>query len=185
MGATWNGNYVATNQDFWNVVGDMQKTAVNNNRVVPVLSTAERDGLATSAPDNVIPDGTVVVRLDRNGAFDIRVDGSWIEGDSDWVNMTYASGYTAGVPGQLAYKTTGSTLHIKGGATGVFPVGDYMQVSTTFIPPRFRPSDTQYFGAGVSGGHAGGIQISQQGFIQLVSQVQPNWISAACTMPLS
>lgn len=85
MSTTWNGNYTPAQDDMWNLVADMRKQAILNNRVIPVYSTSERDGLASLAPDGIIPDGTVVVRMDqttKGAMFDVFVDGDWVVGDT-------------------------------------------------------------------------------------------------------
>lgn len=185
MASTWNGNVVPTENDFWNLVSDMRTQAIYNNRLVPVWSVSERNGLATAAPSGVIPEGTVAVRMDRGGALDVFVDSGWVEGDADWVNMVYASGFSAGTPGQMAYKVAGNTLHIKGGATGTFNASVYYQVSSTLIPAQFRPAATAYLGSVGTGGQEAGIQVSQNGYVQLVSAAAPSWISATCSLPLT
>lgn len=184
MGSTWNGNEVPEENDFWNLVRDFRRLAEQNNRIIPVYSEAERDALQGSS-GAAVPDGTVVVRLDQSGVFDVRVDGGWLGGDTGWVTMSYGSGFSAGTPGQLAYKVAGNTLHIKGGATGTFGPGAYVQVSSTLIPAQFRPTDTQYFGSVGTAGYAAGIQLSLNGYIQLISRHEPGWISAACSLPLT
>lgn len=93
---TWNGNQVPSGTDFWNLVADLRRLADNNNRLIPVYSKAERDSL--SAPGSGIPDGTVVIRLDQSIKgliLDVYKDGAWIDGDTGWVTLTMASGYTA------------------------------------------------------------------------------------------
>lgn len=85
MSTTWNGNSTPAQDDMWNLVEDMRKQAILNNRVIPVYSKAERDGLSAAAPDGVIPDGTVVVRMDqvaKGAVFDVFADGSWKVGDT-------------------------------------------------------------------------------------------------------
>lgn len=85
MSTTWNGNYTPAQDDMWNLVEDMRKHAILNNRVIPVYSKAERDGLSDAAPDGVIPDGTVVLRMDqtnKGAVFDVFADGSWKVGDT-------------------------------------------------------------------------------------------------------
>jgi len=90
MAEAWNGNYVPNGADPWSLVDDMRKAAIQNNRVIPVFSKAERDDLATNAPNGVVPDGTVVLRLDQSAkgpVFDIYASG-WVAGDTGWEDLT-------------------------------------------------------------------------------------------------
>lgn len=85
MASTWNGNFTPIDDDMWNLVADMRKQAILNNRVIPVYSKSERDGLAAASPDGVIPDGTVVLRMDqsaRGAVFDVFMSGAWMAGDT-------------------------------------------------------------------------------------------------------
>lgn len=91
MAETWNGNYVPAGADPWNLVEDMRKNAVQNNRVIPVFSKSERDDLSTNAPGGAIPEGTVVLRLDQSSkgpVFDIYAGNGWVAGDSGWQDLT-------------------------------------------------------------------------------------------------
>lgn len=89
MATTWNGNHTPVEDDMWNLVTDMRKQAVLNNRVIPVYSKSERDGLASVAPDGVVPEGTVVLRVDqvnKGAIFDVFADGKWVVGDTGIMN---------------------------------------------------------------------------------------------------
>lgn len=100
MSTTWNGNYTPAQDDMWNLIEDMRKHAILNNRVIPVFSKAERDGLTDSAPDGIIPDGTVVVRMDqanKGAVFDVYANGKWNVGDTgiltSGVNVQAGAGF--------------------------------------------------------------------------------------------
>lgn len=183
---TWNKNYVPAGTDQWNLVADMQRLAVQNNRVIPVYSKAERNQLTTDAPTGGIPEGTVALRMDQSTdgpVFDVFTSTGWVEGDSGWVNMTYKSGFTAGTPGQLAYKVSNGTLYLRGGASGTFTPGAYMDVTSGLIPTRFRPADTTYMPAAGQGGNAAVSQITSAGQFRVVvpSAVSftPGWVSVS------
>ncbi|WP_417220488.1 hypothetical protein [Arthrobacter sp.] len=79
----WNGERVPSDDDMWNLVPDWRRTALLGNRVIPVFSKSERDSLSASAPDGVIPDGTIALRMDqstRGAVFDVFVGGAWVDG---------------------------------------------------------------------------------------------------------
>lgn len=85
MAVTWNENLVPSELDPWNLVTDMRRLAEASNRVIPVYSKSQRDQLAASAPNGVVPDGTVVVRMDlsqRGAVMDVFMNGTWMEGDT-------------------------------------------------------------------------------------------------------
>ncbi|WP_443346031.1 hypothetical protein [Arthrobacter rhombi] len=70
---------------MWNLVADMRKHAVLNNRIIPVYSKSERDGLSSAAPGGVVPEGTVVLRMDqvaKGAVFDVFADGKWQVGET-------------------------------------------------------------------------------------------------------
>jgi len=91
MATTWNGNYVPSEGDLYKFVEDFRKHALQNNRVIPVYTLAERDGLAALHPDGIIPDGTVVLRMDQGGVFDVRVDGGWNLGHQPYRHFMHAA----------------------------------------------------------------------------------------------
>lgn len=85
MAETWNGNKVPAEDDRWNLVADIRRLAILNNRVIPVYSKAERDALSAAAGEGAVPDGTVVLRMDqvaKGGVFDVYADGKWYVGDT-------------------------------------------------------------------------------------------------------
>lgn len=97
---TWNGNYVPDGGDAWDIIGDLRKMALQNNRIIPVYAKAERDGLVVDAPGGQIPEGTVVLRLDQSAhgpVFDIYTGDAWVPGDTGWQDLTprLKNGWTA------------------------------------------------------------------------------------------
>lgn len=88
---TWNGNYIPSGADPWNLVDDMRRHATQNNRVIPVFSKSERDDLRLNAPGGTVPEGTVALRLDQSSkgpVFDIHAGGVWVAGDTGWQDLT-------------------------------------------------------------------------------------------------
>lgn len=177
MSTTWNDNYTPAQDDMWNLVPDMRKQAILNNRVIPVYSKAERDGLATSAPDGVIPDGTIVVRLDhanKGAVFDVFSSGSWKDGETGIVTSGIAISTTGDFTIQsYSFARSGATVSARidftyTGATvtptaengnfadmGMFQIpGEWSPIWATYDLAIYRPGRYSYFGRMDSGGTA-------------------------------
>lgn len=176
MGTTWNGNHTPGNDDMWNLVVDMRKQAILNNRVIPVFSKSERDGLVDAAPNGVIPDGTVVVRMDqasKGAIFDVFANGSWQVGDTgvltSGISLTAAADFTLEsyslvrtgpqVTARVDLTFTGESISSSGTMGNIVPDLDVFQLESKYAPlwatynvSWCRTGAAQYFGRIDSGG---------------------------------
>lgn len=110
-----------------------------------------------------------------------------IDDDTGWVNLTYEAGYSAGTPGQLAYRRVGQTVFLRGGATrsgdfpndgtlrtaamlpsGTRPGGEHLRIST--FGTSLRPAALE---VRTNGDILMGVRSSETGTV--------SWISASCT----
>ena len=143
MAQNWNGNEVPVEGDPWQLVTDIRRMADYNNRLIPVASKAQRDQLAASAPNGTIPAGTTVLRLDQatqGPVFDVFNNGAWIDGDTGWVTINPAAGYTAVVPIQVRRRN--GEVEVQGTLTrnsGIIPTGTYETMFT--LPAGYRPAN--------------------------------------------
>lgn len=104
--------------------------------------------------------------------------------DTGWVNLTYESGFSAGTPGQLAYRRIGNRVTLRGGATrsGNFASGAALDTVA------FLPSSTLYPVSTVRVGVTGASRkpaaleiVSTTGAVQMAvaSEIAAvSWISA-------
>lgn len=68
---------------------------------------------------------------------------SWvtIAGDTDWISISYASGYNATGITQLAYRVKGGVVYFRGGANGTFTSATIMTIAIAgAIPAAYRPA---------------------------------------------
>lgn len=124
--------------------------------------------------------------VDDNGNI---VRNTSILGDTGWIDCTYASGFTAGTPGQLRVRRVGKTVTLQGGATGTIPANIYQTVAN--LPKGMFPSSTIYGGAmgssmtpaavqvvqDTGASDAGNIRFGRDSSVSLV----PPWIAASVT----
>lgn len=88
--------------------------------------------------------------------------------DTGWVDLSYASGFSAGDAGQLAYRVLNDVLYVRGGASrssGAF--GTSNPVTDTPIPEQYRPTLPVHGQARGEGDRLGHITISTTGHIAL------------------
>lgn len=161
---------------MWNLITDMRNQAVLNNRVVPVYSKAERNGLASNAPGGEVPDGTVALRMDqsaRGPVFDVFISGEWVAGDTGVVT----SGLNVqNVPGKstlssYAFRRRGTTVtaridmvykgseQVSNGVTGNITDINMLSLEQDWRPiwdtcdlTFTQPGVSQFFGRVESGG---------------------------------
>lgn len=65
-----------------------------------------------------------------------------IGADTGWVDLAYAAGYTAGTPGQLAYRVLNGRLSFRGGAqktSGSFNAGTFENILAAPLAVNLRP----------------------------------------------
>ena len=146
-----------------------------------------------SAPSNATPSLVGSVRegdrvlVVKQGVSPVIIGGSG-GGDTGWLDLPYAEGFTATTVGQLAYRREGSRVWIRGGAYGTFTAGSYIQPHTGTIPVVHRIGKTSYVGT-MGDGMRGycGIQVTAAGQVRLgfsaggVGLSSPVWISAECS----
>lgn len=148
MATSWNGNYVPGASDQWNLIADWQKHAALNNRVIPVNSQAQRDSLIDSAPDGKIPEGTIVLRLDKSAkslVLDHFVNGGWVDGRRTPVS---AAGLATVTPSAANTPTSVDVA---------FPVGLFSESPAVTLTPN-----TAFPGSSVTGVAA--TDVTKDGF---------------------
>lgn len=109
--------------------------------------------------------------------------------DAVWTNVAYASGFTAGTATQLRWCVYRGVVYWRGGASGTFPAGDYVPVSTpNVIPDAIMPTETWRGGAMGSSMRPAGFEIQPADrTVKLGSNglsSQPVWIQFATSYPL-
>lgn len=68
---------------------------------------------------------------------------NWITlgGDTDWISISYASGYNATGITQMAYRVKGGVVYFRGGANGTFTSATLMTIANAAaIPTAYRPA---------------------------------------------
>lgn len=106
--------------------------------------------------------------------------------DSGWVNLTYTGSFTAGTPGQLAYRKIGNRVTIRGGAThGTnFTAGAALAAVATLPSSSLYPVSTWRVGTNGSNRKPFALEIrSDTGQIQLAiaSEVTGTQTWGSCT----
>lgn len=107
--------------------------------------------------------------------------------DTDgWVDIAYASGFSAGTPGQLRYRIHRHVVYFMGGATGTFVSGTYHQVNATALPALIRPSAYRRGGAMGTAMRSCGWEIGPDGIIKLGANntSMPSWVGFTDDYPL-
>lgn len=111
-----------------------------------------------------------------------------LDDDTGWINMTYSSGtFTAGTPGQLAYRRIGQEVWIRGGASmaGNYPNTGAQQTVAT-LPVGARPGGENLRTATMGqASRPGSLEITTAGAINLASPdtngaLAVSWLSASC-----
>ncbi|WP_437582737.1 hypothetical protein ACSAGD_10755 [Paramicrobacterium sp. CJ85] len=126
-------------------------------------------------------------RIDLNAANGVYVNGRLL-GDTGWIDLAYASGFTAGTAGQLSYRVVDGIVFIRGGAAGDIAKGSYQVVAADPIPAQYRPAQhyrTGGMGTGMNGNT--GIEINAtDGLIRLGwrGDEKPSWFAAGCSYPV-
>jgi hypothetical protein len=112
-----------------------------------------------------------------------------VAGDSGWINLTYASGFTAGTAAQIQYRVRDGVIYFRGGATGTFTSGTYTGiVNPGAIPAAYAPSQPHRGGAMGSTMTPGGFEISTDGSIKLGWNNLPSapaWLALATSYPVN
>ncbi len=106
--------------------------------------------------------------------------------DTGWIDLSYASGYSAGNATQLQYRCKKGFVTIRGGATGTFTSGSYTRINSTLLPSQYRPLVTTRNGAMGSGMRPCGVEINVDGTIKVgtYSTSMPTWIAFCVTYPI-
>lgn len=168
MADTWNGNYVPSATDQWNLIADFTKHAQLNNRVIPVDSASERDALKSAAPGGVVPDGTVVLRLDQSTLepiFDVCVAGAWLEGKPADKTIKPDSPLT----GDIFVKRVGGWVMVQGEVLGTVTEGNNtMGQLPTGVPLPVAGSARG--GAYMTGGYDGSSWVTKEGRIGITQR---------------
>ncbi|QPZ39692.1 hypothetical protein [Paramicrobacterium chengjingii] len=109
-------------------------------------------------------------------------------GDTGWINLAYASGFTDATAGQIGYRVKNGIVFIRGGAAGTISEGVYQVVTADAIPAEYRP--TQHFRTGGMGssmrGNVGIEVNANDGLIRLGwnGGTRPAWFGAGCSYPV-
>ena len=114
--------------------------------------------------------------------------------DTGWVDLAYAPGFEPGTAGQISYRVKNGVVYIRGGAQGEIDSGVYQIVTSTPIPPEYRPAQ-HYRTGGMGSSMKGyiGIEINaDDGLIRLGWSIGPNgstsyrpaWLAAGCSYPV-
>lgn len=106
--------------------------------------------------------------------------------DTDWIDLAYKSGYSAGTATKLQYRYKNGFVTIRGGATGTFASGSYVTVNADLIPAQYRPKLTTRGGAMGTSMRPCGFEVNVDGTIKLGSNLtsMPSWIAFCVTYPI-
>lgn len=166
-------------------MADTVQDALLRYRGLRVMTNAQRLALAGANLFN----GLHVYTTDTDRYWIYR-GGSWIdEGprDTGWIDLPYVAGFTAGTPGQMAYRVRDGVFYLKGGATGTFPSASYTNVvAAGAIPAEYRPPEQFRGGAFAQQGRAAGVEIHSNGGILFAhrNDTNPSWIAALVSYPI-